>query len=32
MRFFSLDEALEADVYPAIRTSLEEAKRVFGEF
>jgi hypothetical protein len=32
MRFFSLDEALEADLYPAIRTSLEEAKRVFGEF
>lgn len=32
MRFFTLDEALEADVYPAIRTSLEEAKRVFGEF
>lgn len=32
MKFFSLEEALEADVYPAIRTSFEEAKRVFGEF
>jgi 8-oxo-dGTP pyrophosphatase MutT (NUDIX family) len=32
MQFFSLDEALEVDIYPAIRTSLEEAKRVFGIF
>ncbi len=32
MKFFTLEEALEANVYPGIKTSLEEAKRVFGEF
>ncbi|MCH8518177.1 NUDIX hydrolase [Candidatus Gracilibacteria bacterium] len=32
MRFFTLDEALESDIYHAVRTSLEEVKRLFGEF
>lgn len=32
MRFFTLDEALEQNLYPAIRTTLEQAMRDFGKF
>ncbi len=32
LRFFTLEEALQADIYPAVKTSLEEAKELFGEF
>jgi len=29
MNFYSLEEALNADLYPAVRTSLEEAQKLF---
>jgi len=32
MKFVTLDEALEADIYPAVRSSLEEVKRLFWAF
>ncbi|NDK09453.1 NUDIX domain-containing protein [Candidatus Gracilibacteria bacterium] len=32
MNFYSLEEALNADLYPAVRTSLEEAQKLFGKF
>jgi len=32
MNFYSLEEALNADLYPAVRTSLEEAQKLFWKF
>lgn len=32
LKFFTLEEALQEDLYPAVRTNLEEAKSQFGSF
>lgn len=32
LKFFSLDEALESNLWPAVRTNLEEAKKLYWGF
>jgi hypothetical protein len=32
LKFFTLDEALESNLWPAVRSNLEEVKVLFGDF